>query len=337
VSKVIILKNDRTGDLFTSIPTINLILNKHKNNQIEIYLSKINYKFSFLFKPNKIKVINLNLNVVDKLSILFYLLINKIDSVYILSPKNFYFYIPVILFFKKIKFYGVCIDSDNNRPSIFLRKFLFKKVIINRKEIKKRNSTYNIQKNLIDISNNETLNLIKSHLETDLKIDIPENSIFFHYKHKMFNDLMDWNFDDVKKFIEFLSEKKGNIIFSSEINNNLSDNFFSSNFNSYDFKSNISSNINSKKILFLKNIDGLNLYTAIKKSSEIIAPEGIVTHIGYRLNKKILSLMYFKLKNRKDFINQIISCKEWFPPNNFDYIVLKKNFAACISKLSKRL
>ena len=48
----------------------------------------------------------------------------------------------------------------------------------------------------------------------------------------------------------------------------------------------------------LKNIDGLNLYTAIKKSSEIIAPEGIVTHIGYRLNKKILSLMYFKLKNR---------------------------------------
>ncbi len=153
----------------------------------------------------------------------------------------------------------------------------------------------------------------------------------------MFNDLMDWNFDDVKKFIEFLSEKKGNIIFSSEINNNLSDNFFSSNFNSYDFKSNISSNINSKKILFLKNIDGLNLYTAIKKSSEIIAPEGIVTHIGYRLNKKILSLMYFKLKNRKDFINQIISCKEWFPPNNFDYIVLKKNFDACISKLSKRL
>tara|TARA_B100000029_G_scaffold484346_1_gene536436 strand:+ start:996 stop:2009 length:1014 start_codon:yes stop_codon:yes gene_type:complete len=337
VSKVIILKNDRTGDLFTSIPTINLIFNKHKNNQIEIFLSKINYKFSFLFKPNKIKVINLNLNLMDKLSILFYLLINKIDSVYILSPKNFYFYIPVILFFKKIKFYGLCIDSDKYRPSLFLRKFLFKKVIINRKEIKKRNSTYNIQKCLIDNNINDIKDLIKSNLEADLKIDIPENSIFFHYKHKMFNDLMNWDLNKVKKFIEFISKKKGNVIFSSEINNKLSDDFFSKNFNSYDFKNNISENKNSKNILFLKNVDGLNLYTAIKKSSEIIAPEGIVTHIGYRLNKKILSLMFFKLRDRKDFINQIISCKEWFPPNNFKYIVLKKEFDACLLKLSKRL
>ncbi len=337
MSKVIILKNDRTGDLFTSIPTINLIFNKHKNNQIEIFLSKINYKFSFLFKPNKIKVINLNLNLMDKLSILFYLLINKIDSVYILSPKNFYFYIPVILFFKKIKFYGLCIDSDKYRPSLFLRKFLFKKVIINRKEIKKRNSTYNIQKCLIDNNINDIKDLIKSNLEADLKIDIPENSIFFHYKHKMFNDLMNWDLNKVKKFIEFISKKKGNVIFSSEINNKLSDDFFSKNFNSYDFKNNISENKNSKNILFLKNVDGLNLYTAIKKSSEIIAPEGIVTHIGYRLNKKILSLMFFKLRDRKDFINQIISCKEWFPPNNFKYIVLKKEFDACLLKLSKRL
>ena len=62
MSKVIIFKNDRTGDLFTSIPTINLIFNKHINNDIELFLSKINYKFSFLFKPKRIKVINLDLN-----------------------------------------------------------------------------------------------------------------------------------------------------------------------------------------------------------------------------------------------------------------------------------
>ena len=337
MSKVIIFKNDRTGDLFTSIPTINLIFNKHINNDIELILSKINYKFSFLFKPKKIKVLNLDLNLIDKLSILFYLLTNKVDSVYILTPKNFYFYIPVLLFFKKIKFYGVCIDSSKNRPPIFLRKFLFKKVIINRNIIKKRNSTYNIQKKLVEINNDEIINLIKSDLEADLKIKIPQKSTFFHYKHKMFNDLLKWDLNKVKSFIEFLSVKKGNIIFSSEINNKISDEYFSKHFNSYDFNNDLSNNVNSKKILFLKNIDGINLYTAIKKSEVIIAPEGIVTHIGYRLRKNILSLMHFKLKDRKDFINQVISCKEWFPPENFGYIVLKSEFTESLRKLSKRL
>ena len=85
------------------------------------------------------------------------------------------------------------------------------------------------------------------------------------------------------------------------------------------------------------NIDGLDMYTAIKKSSEIISPEGIVTHIGYRLNKKILSLMHFNIKDREDFVNQIISCKEWFPPENFKFTVLKKDYNKTIKKLNKRI
>ena len=47
--------------------------------------------------------------------------------------------------------------------------------------------------------------------------------------------------------------------------------------------------------------------------------------------------MHFNLNNRQDFINQIISCKEWFPPNNFDFIVLKKDYEASLRKLSKRI
>ena len=89
--------------------------------------------------------------------------------------------------------------------------------------------------------------------------------------------------------------------------------------------------------MFLKNIDGIDLFTALKKSNEIIAPEGIITHIGYHLNKKILSLMHFRLLNRQDFINQIISCKEWFPPKNFNYTVLKKDFDMSIKKIIKRI
>ena len=156
MSKIIILKNDRTGDLFTSIKTINLIFNKHKNNKIELFLSKINYKFGFLFSPKKIMKININLNLFDKFYIIFYLLFNNVESVYILTPKNFYFYIPVILFFKKIKFYGICIDSEKSRPSFFLRKFLHKTIIINRIRISKRQSTYNIQQKLVNNINSYT-------------------------------------------------------------------------------------------------------------------------------------------------------------------------------------
>ena len=50
MKKVLILKNDRIGDLFVSLGAINLILNKHLNDEVEIVLSKINTGFDFLFK-----------------------------------------------------------------------------------------------------------------------------------------------------------------------------------------------------------------------------------------------------------------------------------------------
>ena len=75
----------------------------------------------------------------------------------------------------------------------------------------------------------------------------------------------------------------------------------------------------------------------MKKSSQIISPEGIITHMGYYLKKPILALMHFNLKNRRDFVNQVISCKEWFPPKNYDFIVLKKDFDKSIIKLKKRI
>ena len=37
--KILILKNDRTGDLFVSLKAINRILVKHKNDHITIFLS----------------------------------------------------------------------------------------------------------------------------------------------------------------------------------------------------------------------------------------------------------------------------------------------------------
>ena len=68
-----------------------------------------------------------------------------------------------------------------------------------------------------------------------------------------------------------------------------------------------------------------------------ISPEGIITHMGYYLKKPTLGLMHFNLRNRQDFINQIISCKEWFPPTNYNFVVLKKDFNKSLKKILKRI
>ena len=141
--KILILKNDRTGDLFVSLSAINRILIKHKNDNITIFLSKINQKFSFFFPKIKKMVISMDLGLHEKFYILKYLLTNKIDTVYILTPKNFYYYLPFL--FRKIKFYGIAIKGLTNRPNNFLLKYLYKYVTIDRLNIKKRVSSYNIQ------------------------------------------------------------------------------------------------------------------------------------------------------------------------------------------------
>ena len=331
--KVLILKNDRTGDLFVSLKAINRIINKHQNQQIYIFLSNINHKFSFLFPILKKKIISMKLNFIDKIKVFNYLLLNKIDTIYILTPKNFYYYLP--FFFRKIKFYGITIKSSRNRPNNFFLKYLFKYVVLDRVKIKKRASSYIIQENLIEYTS-EINNLSqKSNISHNLKY--PKKYIYFHYKHAFFNKLLKWELDTISKFLNFLSDKYENILFSSELFNKKINDYFLDNYNNYDFENNKINLINKKNIFFLKDIDGYNLFDAVNKSSKIISPEGIITHMGYFLNKSILALMHFNLKNRKDFISQIISCKEWFPPDNYDYTVLKKDFKKSLEKLNKRI
>ncbi len=331
--KVLIFKNDRTGDLFTSIKTINKIINKHKSQKIVIFLSHINYKFNFLF-PNFIKKkISMNLNIIEKIKIFFYLFANDIETVYILSPKNFYYYLPFI--FRKIKFYAITIKSNKSRPNNFLKKYLYKYVVLDRLNIKKRHSTYNIQQSLIDTKNNQ--DYINKISNISHNFVYPSEYIFFHYKKNFFKNLLGWDLNQINRLIEFLNKNFNNVLFSSEIYDLATNNFFSSKFNTFDYDSKKKDIKNEKKIFFLKNIDGYDLYDAIDKSSKIISPEGIITHIGYFLKKPILSMLHFNLSNKKDFINQIISCKEWFPPDNYEYTVLKKDFAKSLNKLNKRI
>ena len=105
------MKNDAVGDLTQSLKAIKNIINTHQNKIIEIYLSERSEKFNFLISNNnniKFKKLSYDLKIIDKLKLIIYLLKNKISNIYILTPKNFYFYLPLL--FRNIKFFGLCIN-----------------------------------------------------------------------------------------------------------------------------------------------------------------------------------------------------------------------------------
>ena len=334
--KIIILKNDRIGDLFASLKAINCILNNHKENDITIFLSNINHKFGFLFSKVKKRIFSSNLSLYEKIKIFYYFTLNKIDSAYILTPKNFYYYLP--FFFRKTKFYGITIKSKRNRPNRFLKKYLYKEVTLDRVNIKKRFTSCSalLQESLVKEDLNYNFLINTNHILSH-NFSLPQNYVFFHYKHDLFARLLGWDFKKIKEFLFFLKIKYECLLFSSELNNNLANNFFYDNFNSYNFKNHKINKINNNNIFFLKEIEGYDLFDVVRNSKKIIAPEGIMTQMGYFLNKSVFALLHFNLRNRQDFINQIISCKEWFPPNNYKYAVLKKDFYKSIKKIEKRI
>ena len=332
MQKVLILKNDRVGDYYTSISSINLILNKHKDKNIEIFLSKINYKFNFIFKNLETKIFNYNLNLFEKIRIFFYLIFNDISDIYILAPKNFYYYLPI--FFRNIKFHAICIESDKSRPANYLKKFLYKKEILYRNNKSKILSVYKVLENLIN-HKSENKNFVSLNFNKFSFFEFPKNSTFFHYKHNLFDEKLFWSNFEIKNFIYYLSKKKNFIVFSSELNNEEKNYFFYKNFNSYDFRKKKYNKLNNENVLFLKNIEGKNLVNAIYLCNDVIAPESGITHIGCFLNKKTLALMHFNFKHKSEIFRQIIACKEWAPLSNFKFTILKKDYSKSINKLSK--
>ena len=333
-NKIIIFKNDRTGDLLVSLNAINKILNKHQADEITIFLSKINHKFGFFFKNVTKKTLNYDLNIFEKLKIIYHFLINKIDTVYILTPKNFYFYLPLV--FPNTKFYGLTIKSKNNRPNDFLKKKLFKHVTFDRTKVTKRLSSYIVQENLIEFDG-PIKNLININQHINNAFELPKNYLFFHYKDKLFNELLNWDLNQISVLLEFFSTRFANVVFSSELNASKISNFFIQKYNSFNYLNNKKNIINNKNIYYLHEIDGYNLFDVVKKSSKIICPEGIISHMGYFCKKDTTALLHFNTFSKQNIKEQLISCKEWFPPDNYKFSVLKKNFDRSIAKLDKRI
>ena len=216
---IIIFKNDAVGDLVQSLQPIYNIVKHNPKNSVTIYLSERSKDFSFLFNFDnvKIKIVNYDLSILEKFRIFVHLILTKIDSIYILTPKNFYFYLP--FFFRKIKIYALCINSVNNykRPNNFLRKYLYKYSINDRETLNKRLSTTELQNDLTkDLDFNQKFVIANHPKLQSISSKNVKDYIYFHLKISNFKK-MSWGFKELEiLFNEFLKYKK-NVIFTKDI------------------------------------------------------------------------------------------------------------------------
>jgi len=335
---VLVLKNDAVGDLTKSLHAINNIIKNNRDQKIIIYLSERSEKFSFLINNAnvKFKKLNYNLSFLEKIRLFLFILNTNISKVYILTPKVFYFWLPLI--FKKIKFYGLCINGINNykRPKEFLRKYLFKYVINNRSAIFKRDSTEMIQheltKNINQLGLESKIN-INIELSDVLKKYLPKNYFYFHV-NKQRLDALGWGIAEIKLLLDELLKYSPNVVITKDIEVDENSKILKENFNSFDFKNNNYLNKN-KKVIFLDNIDGKDIYNVIKLSKKIVAFHGMMTGLGSISKKKILDLYVCNIKNWNDYRSYRNSFYEFKPSyKGYDFIIPSKNIHKTIKKIN---
>ena len=322
---ILILKNDRAGDLFTSLTLISSLISTYQN--VTIYLSDLNIGFSFLFDKVKIKKINFDLSLINKVLVFMDILNNKYEKVYILTPKGFYFYLPLV--FRKTKFYAIVYDGKKNlRPSKFLRKYLYKYKIIHRNKINLKNYR-DLQIDLLDdISKLDAdhLSLNIPRINNKLNELLPKKFLLFQFRYIFFEKL-GWSINEFNYLMSQIQNKYQFILFSSDIENNKSSKYFNNYFednysiidtNSYDKII----NEKNKNVFYLKNINAFNLFLILKESEINLAKEGIFSHISYFHKKKCHNLFNFKINSKDDIIHEKISYSEWCKgmKNNFSFL-----------------
>ena len=338
--KILILKNDRAGDLFTSLTLISSILSTYKD--IKIYLSEFNSGFSFLFNKAVIKKINFKLSINNKFYIFFDIMVNKYDKIYILSPKNFYFILP--FFFRKTKFYAVVYDGLNSyRPSKYLRKFIYKYKIISRNKINPK-SYRDVQSDLIDDDvlldiNHNGLSI--PVINNELKNLLPGQFILFQFRYLFFKKL-GWGIEEFNYLMNEINKKYKFILFCSDIENNSIikeyNNYFLSNFSIINvFNYSKKTNNKNPNIFYLKNIDAKNLFFVLKESHINLGKEGLFSHISYFHKKKNHNLFNFSVNSKQDITHEKISYSEWCKGMKFSFSFLNKDIHKAAKKILKHI
>jgi ADP-heptose:LPS heptosyltransferase len=331
--KILILKNDRVGDLFHSLDGINAILNDNKDANIEIILSNVSKDLSFLFQGANIKISYLpySLTILNKFRLFLKMIFNSFDQVYILCPKNFYYY---LVLFSNSKFFAITIKNSNkSRPFNFLKKKLFK-YIVNDRDNKRINHSINslIFKLCSDKSRLDYSSLINKTPETSdlFKNNIPlfSNFIHVHYKDTIFRN----NGWTLKNFFDLVGSlpNTNKIIITSDYGDFDYHKDFLSNFSNLNFD-NLTNKIDfKKKIHYLHNLGTEDLFELIKLSSTVISPHGAMTVMASYLNKKVIDIF--------DTNINLNAFREYKPNNdNYNFLIINKNFIKFLFKIKNFL
>ena len=338
--KILILKNDRAGDLFTSLTLISSLIHRYKD--IKIYLSELNSGFSFFFKGKKINKVNFNLSLSDKFSIFYDILVNDYKKIYILTPKSFYFILP--FFFRNIKFYAIVYDGfERSRPSNYLRNYLFKFKVIYRNQINQK-SYRQLQNDLLDDNialdtNHNALFIPK--IPKSLKNLLPNKYILFQFRYLFFEQL-GWGIDEFDFLISQLSKKYKYILFSSDIENNKKTNnyneYFIKHYSVIDFSiQKKNQNLKNPNIYYLKNINSENLFYVLNESTMNLGKEGLYSHVSFFLKKKCHNLFNFKILKKDDIIHEKISYSEWCKDMNFGFSFLNSDIKKATRRIIKNI
>ena len=333
MNKILILKNDRVGDLFNSLDGINAIINDNRDNKIEIILSQITEKLSFLFNIDNVKVSFLpyRLNISDKLKLIFKIYTESFDKVYILSPKNFYFYLP---YFSKSKFYAITIKNSNkSRPYFFLLKKIFR-FKVNDRDNKKINDSINSL--IFNLCANKPLssydNILNNAPQCSAlllnRISLFTNFIHVHYKESIFKK-NGWTSSSFFKLIRAISQKH-KVILTSDYGNFKYHKIFLQNFSNLDFNNSSDNIISKQKIHYLHNINTKDLFMVISLSNTVISPHGAMTIMASYFNKKIIDIF--------DSNICINAFREYKPKSkNYNFFIIKPDFDKILFKINKFL
>lgn len=333
MNKILILKNDRVGDLFNSLDGINAILQDNPNVKIEIILSQISQKLSFLFDIENVTVTFLpyHLGIADKLKLFFKILNNSFEKIYILSPKNFYFYLPL---FCKSKFYAITIiNSNKSRPLNFLLKKLFKYKVNNRDD---KRIDDNIGSLIFDLCSSKKLSSYKNILSHSPQcsnlfqsnINLFKNFIHIHYKDYIFKK-NGWSHSSFLKLLNKLS-LKNKIILTSDFGNFDYHKIFLSNFSYLDFDNSTDKIDLKQNVHYLHNINTSDLFKLISLSKTVISPHGAMTVMASYLQKKVIDIF--------DVNININAFREFKPRNdNYNFFIIKSNFDKILFKINKFL
>ena len=296
-------------------------------------MSEYNYELKELlnFKNTKIYKISNKLNFKEKILIIYFFFKNYISETFILRAETFFFYLPIIFFYKNIRFNSIIVKNKKySRPNFFLRKFLTNFVINDRGTKKIRKSILVLQNELVN-KNSEQI-AIKNLNKNDHLINfLPKDYFYFHFNRSKFNE-RGWDIDELDKILTSVHNNKHKVVLSNDINDEKTN---------YILKNKYSHLDNNKQILlnnfvyYVPNIQGEDFFNTIKNSSLVIAFHGSITAIGALNNKPVLDIFHTKIKSKVDFYKYKNSFHEFkFKKDNYEFIIPKNDINKTIFKIN---